>query len=485
MTFDAPSGHRPPRDDALRVAVLEGLDLLDTPSEAQFDTIAQLTATMLRCPVALITLVARDRHWIKAAHGSPRRDTPRSTALCNYTIAGPGVFVIEDGTDSPYIGDNRLTDDAPIGFYAGAAIHSIDDQGVSHAIGSLCVMDRVPRLFSDADRATLSGLASLVDAMIAARATASQAIAVAHENARQAIELRRKDRIFRQAERMAMIGAWRVAFDTHQLEWSDGLYRIHDLAPDGGIETDRAFGFYSSTDRIIMREKLADTLATGCPYEMETEIVTAAGRRRRIRATAEIEYRDGKAVAIIGVSRDVTDEYAMQEALRRAADTDELTGIGNRAAFNRALDTAMRTARDKTTPLALVLIDMDGFKAVNDTFGHLAGDGVLRTVGQRLRRPWLGTSFAARIGGDEFAIIIDDSALLRDLDAISTALGVELRVPVTLNGLTISTAGSIGLTLFTDRFVTATDFIGASDAALYAVKKQRVGDRRIAGRATP
>lgn len=485
MTFDAPSGHKPPRDDALRVAVLDGLDLLDTPPEAQFDTIAQLTATMLRCPVALISLIGRDRHWIKSAHGSPRGEMPRREALCNHAIAGSGVFVIEDGTDSPHVGGARLADGTPIAFYAGAAIHSIDDQGVSHAIGSLCVMDRVPRAFSDTDRAILSGLASLVDAIIAARATASQAIAVARENAHQALELRRKDRIFRQAERMAMIGAWRVAFDNHQLEWSDGLYRIHDLQPDGAITAERAFGFYSSTDRIVMREKLADTLATGCPYELETEIVTATGRRRRIRATAEIEYRDGHAVAITGVSRDVTDEYAMQQALRRAADTDELTGIGNRAAFNRTLDTAMQTARAKTTPLALVLIDLDGFKAVNDTFGHLAGDTVLQTVGQRLRRPWLGTSFAARIGGDEFAIIIDDPTLLRDLDAIAATLRTELRVPITLNGLTISTAGSVGITLFTDRFATATDFIGASDAALYAAKKQRVGNRRIAGRAVP
>ncbi len=482
MMFDAPSGRRPERDDALRVAVLDALDLLDTPVEAQFDTIAQLTATMLDCPVALISLVTHDRYWIKAAYGTSRGETRREDTICNRTIAEPGVFVIEDTATDPGIGDIRLADGTRVAFYAGTAIHGIDDDGVSHAIGTLCVMDRQPRRFPDAHRAMLSGLASLVDALIAARATACQAMAIARENAQQAIELRRKDRIFRQAERMAMIGSWRVAFAGQTLEWSDGQYRIHDLEPGGSIEARRAFGFYSQTDQVIMREKLADTLATGTPYELETEIVTAKGRHRRLRATAEIEYRDGRAVAITGVSRDVTDEYAMQQALRRAADTDELTGIGNRAAFNRALESAIQAARANATPVALILIDMDGFKAVNDTFGHLAGDTVLRTVGHRLRHPWLRASFAARIGGDEFAVLIDDPALLADLDQLIARLKTELRVPVTLDGLTIATAGSVGAVAFTDDFVTAADFVGATDRALYAAKKQRIGDRRIAGR---
>ncbi|WP_162233735.1 sensor domain-containing diguanylate cyclase [Sphingomonas sp. Leaf17] len=480
--FDAPSGRRRERDDALRVAVLDALDLLDTPVESQFDTIAQLTATMLGCPVALISLITRDRYWIKAAHGTAHCEMRRSDAICNQTIAEPGVLVIEDGSVDTRIGSACFADGSPIAFYAGTAIHGIDAHGVSHAIGTLCVLDRVPRRFSEAHRTMLSGLASLVDALIAARATACQAMAVARENEQQAIELRRKDRIFHQAERMAMIGSWRVAFAGQILEWSDGQYRIHDLEPDGSIEARRAYGFYSPTDQVLMREKLADTLATGTPYALETEIITAKGRRRRLRSTAEIEYRDGRAIAITGVSRDVTDEHAMQQALRHAADTDELTGIGNRAAFNRTIDAAIASARANATPLALVLIDMDGFKAVNDTFGHLAGDTVLCTVGNRLGNPWLRGSFAARIGGDEFAILIDDPQLLADLDLLTTRLRTELQVPVTLDGLTIATAGSVGAVLFADHFATAADFVGATDRALYAAKKQRIGDRRIAGR---
>ena len=126
---------------------------------------------------------------------------------------------------------------------------------------------------------------------------------------------------------------------------------------------------------------------------------------------------------------------------------------------------------------------MDGFKAVNDTFGHLAGDSVLRTVGRRLRRPWLGSSFPARIGGDEFAIIIDGADLLADLDSLTARLQADLRVPVTSDGLTIATAGSVGAMMFADQFASAAEFIGATDRALYAAKKRRVGDRRIAGRA--
>ena len=181
---------------------------------------------------------------------------------------------------------------------------------------------------------------------------------------------------------------------------------------------------------------------------------------------------------MIGVFQDVTVRHELETRLRRLASTDALTGLANRASFDATLEQAMALAHGKDgVALMLVLIDLDGFKAINDTLGHDAGDEVLRMTGAALSQPWLRGSLAARIGGDEFALIVDDPALLADPEALRLRIDDALRIPVGSAGLTMISGGSVGISVFDTEFGSPRDFVRRADALLYAAKHRR-RDRR-------
>ncbi|MFN3435311.1 MAG: diguanylate cyclase domain-containing protein [Sphingomonas sp.] len=469
-----------PYDEASRLAALHALALLDSEPEREFDAVVALAAELLGCPTALITLIDRDRLWIKARTTPGPSELDRDIAFCDRTIREAVPLIVDDlGTD-PRFHDNPLVTEGGMRFYAGTAIHVADGQGVRQPIGTLCVLDTSPRSLNAAGDAALKHLASLAEALIAARRTALEAVRIATAGEEMVGRLARNDRIFRQAERIAMIGSWRLSLDDSTLEWSDNVFRIHGL-PIGEVPPlSNALDYYPPHARAMVSETIARTIETGAPFEFETDLVTADGRLRRVRAAAEAETVDGAVAALVGVFQDITDRHALEVRLRRSADTDALTGIANRAAFDRELDAAMTRARADGSPLMLALIDLDGFKGINDSLGHDAGDEVLRLTGAALTQPWLRDCFAARIGGDEFAIIVTDPARITRADQLRADIEAALRVTVEAGGITMTSAGSVGMALFDGDCHSLRDFARRADAVLYAAKRARVGGRRPA-----
>lgn len=466
-------------DETRRVAALHALALLDGEPEREFDALVALAAEMLDCPTAMLTLVDSDRLWIRATNAGELGDIRRDVSMCDHTIRGDGPMVIEDLAGDPRFERNPLVMAADgLRFYAGAPIHAIDGRGERHAIGALCVVDQVPRSLNDAGRRALVHLATLAETTIAARAAAHRAISIATIADRQATALARQDRIFRQAERMAAFGSWRMSLTDDHLEWSDGVYRIHGLQVGDLPPVPHAMDFYPPHARAEVTAGLALTVETGMPLDMEVDFTTAQGESRRVRVMGEREGSEGSPVALVGVFQDVTERHALEVTLRRSADTDSLTEIANRAAFERALEAAIARAHAQETPLLLALVDLDGFKAINDTLGHTAGDDVLRGVGRVLQSPWLKGSFGARLGGDEFAVIIEDPTLAATSSEVCTRLEEALRFPVALNGLAMVSAGTVGIAALEPDCHTTRDFVHRADTILYRAKRARVGERR-------
>ncbi|MEG3164881.1 diguanylate cyclase [Sphingomonas sp. PB2P19] len=476
---DSPAAADSRDDEARRLAALHALALLDSQPEREFDAVVALAAQMLDAPTALLTLIDRDRQWIKAAQGFPGRETPRSVAFCDHTIRSGEPMIIADARDDVRFADNPLvTGDTAVRFYAGAPIHAVDSRGERHAIGAICVLDTAPRILGEDGRRALMHLATLAEATIAARTAANRAIEIVTTAERQATILSRQDRIFRQAERMAAIGSWRVSLPDRAVHWSDGVYHIHDLAVGDMPSVAAALDFYPSLARDQVAAALERAVDPGESFDLEVDLRTAKGVLRRVRMLGEREMVDGVPVALVGVFQDVTERHALETRLRRSADTDSLTGLANRASFERALEAAMARAHAHGAPLLLALIDLDGFKVINDTLGHTAGDDVLRDVGRSLRAPWLKNSIAARLGGDEFAVIVEDPHLAAAPAALTARLEGALCVPVQANGLALVSAGTVGVATFDREFTGVRDFVHHADTMLYASKRARVGDRR-------
>ena len=153
-------------DEEARFSALEDLHVLDTASEERFDRVTRLAKRLFGVPIALVTLLDRDRQWFKSADGFDVPETPRSMAVCDTTIRQSATFVVEDLAADPRFADNPLvTGPKRIRFYAGHPLYAPGGQPV----GALCLLDRRPREFSQSERDTLRDLAAYVQQELGVR----------------------------------------------------------------------------------------------------------------------------------------------------------------------------------------------------------------------------------------------------------------------------------------------------------------------------
>lgn len=474
-------------DEAARLHALAELDVLDSPPEPSFDALVARARRELGCKIALVSLVDRDRQWFKARCGLEASQTPREQAFCDHAIRGSEIFVVPDAALDPRFATNPLVTGVPhIRFYAGVPLRLTGEDGrPGPALGTLCVIDDVPGRLSASQAQALTDYARIAEALLEARAWSRRAAATV---AAHGALLRRHaltNRQFRQAERMASIGSWRLTLADETVEWSDQVFAIYGLPKGATLHVDEALSHFPPRAREEVEAALSRTIATGEPYELETDFVTARGEAKRVRTLGEIERQDGVPRAIVGVFQDITARHAMEISLRRSAMEDALTGLANRACCTLELERALADHGDTDTPFALLLIDLDGFKAVNDRCGHLVGDEVLRWIAGRLRAPVLGDSFAARLGGDEFVLLVRDPVLLGDLDRVLARLLAELRcrVPASIGEIRVS--GTIGAALAGAEPATASALLHAADSCLYEAKRCGKGTARVHGRSRP
>jgi diguanylate cyclase (GGDEF)-like protein/PAS domain S-box-containing protein len=172
----------------------------------------------------------------------------------------------------------------------------------------------------------------------------------------------------------------------------------------------------------------------------------------------------------VATVRDVTEQHAQLETLKFMATRDPLTGLANRRAFEQAAKSARATTE---APLALFICDLDGFKPVNDTWGHHAGDAILREIGSRLVAEVPAHAVVARLGGDEFAIVIPRSSEALATEA-ARRLVYRIRQPVDINGERIQVGVSIGIALGADH-QDIHALMERADAAMYKAKRARCG----------
>lgn len=458
--------------ESYRLRVLGSLDLLDTPAEAEFDSIVRLARHILGCPIALISLVDDHRQWFKAKCGLDAPQTSRDIAFCAHAIQADDIMIVADAAHDPRFAHNPLVTGPPYArFYAGVPIRvSLDDGGAPAALGTLCVMDTRPHLLPDDHAKMLAHLARLTEELIRRRILVGNAVRYAEERRTAALRITRQHRQLTQAERIAQFGSWRMTLEDEHLEWSDQVFAIHDLPRDRIPALNAALDFYPPHSRAIIAAAIAATVETGAPFDVEADFISATGRQKRIRSMGEMETADGQPVALMGVFQDITVRFHLEQALRRSAAQDPLTGIANRAGFAVALDAAIEGARASGRALALVLIDLDGFKQVNDTHGHLAGDMILQEVARRLQAPGLADCLPARLGGDEFVVIVTSARDCAGLDGIVAQLLQTLRQPIATSGGAVTISGTIGVSWLTDD-VERGELLHRADLALYEAKR--------------
>ena len=222
-------------------------------------------------------------------------------------------------------------------------------------------------------------------------------------------------------------------------------------------------------------------MSHGEGYQFESDMITAAQRLRRVRSVGEIETRDGRTEALIGLVQDITDRHQYEVRLRQTANTDSLTGLPNRRMFEERLEQLVRRSTPTLTPFAVVIIDLDGFKPVNDSFGHEAGDEVLREMAKRLRGPDFAHAFVARLGGDEFVMLVTRPRDCAELASFVQSVLRELRYLVERGGARLAVTATVGAARYDEATAPGEDILRNADLALYAAKRAQRGTGRVFG----
>jgi len=252
----------------------------------------------------------------------------------------------------------------------------------------------------------------------------------------------------------------------------------------GGMTPDEAYDAAVHPDDREAYDATGAALARGESVEIEYRLLGHDGQTRWVldRMRPEGTAEDGS-LLVDGVVADITARKRVEEEaiekLAHAALRDSLTGLANRTAFLEHLDAALIRAERTDKGAAVLFIDLDNFKLVNDSFGHSAGDELLKAVGSRLRTAIRQTDVVARQGGDEFLILLSDlehspteeTAFMGAAEVVANTLRRSLRAPFLVEGIEIYISASVGISLFPSDAADSTTLLKHADVAMYTVKE--------------
>jgi diguanylate cyclase (GGDEF)-like protein/PAS domain S-box-containing protein len=187
---------------------------------------------------------------------------------------------------------------------------------------------------------------------------------------------------------------------------------------------------------------------------------------------AEVRDAQGTRTHFVGVMSDITDRKRAEQELRYLANYDTLTGLPNRTLLGERLGHAIMRARRNGRRVAVLFLDLDRFKHVNDSMGHAAGDRMLKAAGSRLRAHIRDTDTVARLGGDEFTVVLEDIRDEAEADQVAIKLIAAFAEPLALDqGQEVVISPSIGISLYPDHAQVPTDLLKFADTAMYQAKE--------------
>jgi diguanylate cyclase (GGDEF)-like protein len=490
-------------NDPERLAVIERTGLVDAGPEESFDRWATLAARALRTPVALVSLIDAERQYFKSAIGLPPEAAGHEMAadlgICRHVISGGTPLAVPDTREHPELADLRGPRELGLIAYAGTPI-VVEGQPV----GSLCVSQGEPRAWSREDLVLLGDFADAIASEIALRVSSTDlrranGVVAAHNRIHELIaadaplaEILREvvlsiegfdarlrgsvlllDPILRTVHHGAApsLPASYVA----QLEGlvigpevgscGSAAYHATEII-SADLETDprwvpflpltREHGFRHCWSYPILGGS-GDVLGTFGVYGAEPREPNEQHRRF---------LRDAAQLAGIAIER----HRATEELVHRATH-DPLTGLPNRTLLFDRLTHALARSRRSGTSLAVLFIDLDRLKLVNDTLGHDVGDEVLRDVAERIAGSVRPGDSVARFGGDEFIVVAEDidpdSAMVI---AERIVVAVSEAAPGGVDGLTPT--ASVGVSVIAGGDVDAHEAVRRADEAMYAAKDE-------------
>ena len=252
-------------------------------------------------------------------------------------------------------------------------------------------------------------------------------------------------------------------------------YQSPSVAAVFGYDPSELIG--TELQRLVHPDDVRDVIATlvetarvSGAERIECRVQHADGSWRHVESAVTARLDDPTIAGMVLNTRDITERKELEEQLAHQAFHDSLTGLANRALFRNRVEHALARMRRQRKPIAVLLLDLDGFKTVNDSLGHAFGDQLLIAVANRLRDHLRPSDTACRLGGDEFAILAEDLADGNDAELVAERILDALKIPFVVESKELVLTASIGVTIAETTQSDADDLLRNADVAMYTAK---------------
>lgn len=484
------------RREERRLAELRDYSVLDRPADGELTAVVRLAAAVVNVPTATLNLIDEDRQCQLAAVGFPGGDSARADSMCAVRFLEGRTVWTADAAEHPDYADNPWVTGrhGRVRFYASVPLVT----PAGNVLGTLCLFDSAPRGLSEAEMRLLEDAAAVVVALFERRRQARVNAHLAAEADEQrdllahTVALLEARQEFTDAV-LDTIDVGVVAADDHgRLTLFNRAARDwHGLEADPRVDPGRhpyRYDLYAADGVTLLTPRdvpLAIALHEGSVTG--AEMVIAPQDRAPVRVVTSgraLLSGDGTVLGAVVAMTDVTAARERQAALEAAhaalaernaelahlAHHDSLTGLPNRALLRDRLEHALARAARTGRVVALLFLDLDDFKMVNDSLGHETGDRVLVHTARVLVQSLRETDTAARLGGDEFVVLLDDLPSAADAHQVAARVALALGEPMTVDGLELTVAASIGVATSAPGS-TAESLLRSADGAMYRAKR--------------
>jgi len=447
-----------PPDEQGRLAELRKYDILDTEPEAVLDSMVKLAAYICQTPFAAISLVDEDRQWFKSIVGVDAKETPRDVAFCAHTILQPEPLIVPNALEDERFFDNPLVQGGlDLRFYAGVSL--VTPSG--YRLGTLCVLDQQPREITAEQLDAVKTLAESVMAHLELR--------LSHKQIRGYIgELQLAASIFDSASEAMLV----TDSDNRIITVNPAFTSLTGYSPEEVIGKNPAILRSGRQDSEFYQQMWRDLEVEG-RWNGELWNRRKNGELYAEWLSIKVLFNEDEAKRMyVAIFSDVTEKKQADEIIWKQANYDQLTQLPNRRLFKDRLEQGIRACQRNSGKLALLFIDLDKFKQINDTLGHEVGDLLLVQASERLAGSMRESDTLARMGGDEFNAILPGVSAPEDAERVAASIVESMARPFDLNGIMVEISASVGIALYPSDAQDVGQLLIQADKAMYAAKSK-------------
>ncbi len=277
------------------------------------------------------------------------------------------------------------------------------------------------------------------------------------------------EKLLEEMSQLAHVGGWEFNVKTGEGAWTQEIARIHDLDPNAPTSAEIGLSVYHGKWLDEIQNAMDTAIHKGIAYNLKLQMITALGNTKWVHTIGTPVINHGEVTHIRGSMQDITSQKIAQEKIEWLAHFDILTGLPNRALLNEKVKSAINLASRTHAPFAVLFLDLDNFKNINDTLGHDVGDLLLIEVSKRMKAMMRESDILSRQGGDEFVILLpnatpDNAAHVAEkiLNIVSQACQLKTRE--------LTVTASIGIALYPMDGENFNQLLQSADSAMYHAK---------------